>query len=42
MTVTATRLTRYRAHPPHAHAYSVPVVRELPAQPVDIRHSHTW
>jgi hypothetical protein len=42
MTVTATPPTRDRTHPPHAHAYTVPVVRELPTQPVEIRDAHTW
>jgi hypothetical protein len=42
MTVTATPPIRDRAQPPHVHVYSVPVVRELPAQPVEIRDGHTW
>ena len=42
MTINATPQTRFRTHPPHAHAYNVPVVRELPTQPVEIRDRHTW
>ncbi len=42
MTVTAATPTRDRANPVPAHAYRVPVVRELPTQPVGTPDGHTW
>jgi hypothetical protein len=42
MTVTITPQTRYRTASIAAHAFRVPVVRELPAQPVETRDSLTW
>jgi hypothetical protein len=42
MTVNVTATTRYRTSPIAAHAYRVPVVRELPAQPVETGDNTTW
>jgi hypothetical protein len=42
MTVTITPPLQRRLAPLAAHVYTLPVVRELPAQPVDLRDSGTW
>jgi hypothetical protein len=42
MTVNVTASTRYRTTRLAIHVYRVPVVRELPAQPVEIRDGQTW
>ena len=42
MTVTAIPPARYRTATLAAHAYTAPVVRELPPQRVDTRDSRTW
>lgn len=42
MTVIATTAARRRLHPVADHAYTVPVVRELPAQSPDPAAALTW
>jgi len=42
MAVTITSQTRSRTAVVAAHTYTLPVVRELPAQPVDTRDALTW
>ena len=42
MTVIATPPTSHRTADITAHAFRVPIVRELPAQPVGTRESQTW
>jgi hypothetical protein len=42
MTVTATTSNRSRTAPIAAHAYQVPVVRELPPRIAEIRDTSTW
>jgi hypothetical protein len=42
MTITAPAPPRYRTKPQAPHAYCVPIVRELPAAPVDIRDTSIW
>jgi hypothetical protein len=37
MTVTAAPALRHRRAQPAAHAYTLPVVRELPPRPLDLR-----
>jgi hypothetical protein len=32
----------YRTEPTAAHVYTMPVVRELPSQPVESSESRTW
>jgi hypothetical protein len=42
MTATAFLAARCRVNPVAAHAYTLPVVRELPSQPVGLRDSPAW
>jgi hypothetical protein len=42
MTATAFPAARRRVSPVVAHVYTLPVVRELPSQPVASRDSLAW
>ena len=42
MTVPAIPEPRFRTKPAAAHAYTMPVVRELPPPPVEGSESRTW
>jgi hypothetical protein len=42
MTVIATSVARNRIHPGAARAYTIPIVRELPAQPAGTGEPFTW
>jgi hypothetical protein len=42
MTVPAIPEHRYRTKPTAAHVYTMPVVRELPSQPIESSESRTW
>ena len=42
MTVATTPSARQRTSPVAAHVFTIPVVRELPAQPVAIHDTSTW
>jgi hypothetical protein len=42
MTVAAIPEHRDRTKPTVAHVYTMPVVRELPSQPVESSESRTW
>ena len=42
MTVIATSVARTRIHPSAARAYTIPIVRELPAQPAATGEPFTW
>jgi hypothetical protein len=42
MSITATAPIRTRRTALAGHMYTVPVVRELPAQTIDLREDSTW
>jgi hypothetical protein len=42
MTVITTPSARHRTTPVAAHVFTMPVVRELPAQSVAIRDTSAW
>lgn len=42
MTVIVTSAARNRIHSNAGRVYTLPVVRELPAQPADAGNSSTW
>jgi hypothetical protein len=42
MTVIVTSAARHRIHPGAGRVYTLPVVRELPAQPADAADRFTW
>ena len=42
MNVIVTSAARNRIHPGAARAYTVPIVRELPAQPAGTGEPFTW
>jgi hypothetical protein len=42
VTIISTSAARRRLDPADRHAYTLPVVRELPSQPPDPNEASTW